>query len=38
MDTLTVAMEDKVVGMTGLVVIKVPAVGMPVTGLAENPS
>ena len=37
-DTVTVAMEDKVVGMDGLVVIKVPAVGTSVTGLAANPS
>lgn len=32
-DTVTVAMEDKVVGMTGLVVIKVPTVGTSVMGL-----
>lgn len=36
-ETVTEAMVDNVVGMTGLVVIKVSAVGISVTGLAENP-
>lgn len=36
-DKVTVAMEDNVVGITGLVVIKVSAVGISVMGLAENP-